>query len=90
MGIREVLTAPRSPWQNPYAERFIGSLRRECLDHVMVLNEASLRSIIRSYFQYYEHSRTHLSFIGGDNERVAEPGDFEVMIGGLKAKFTLK
>jgi putative transposase len=61
MGIREVLTAPRFPWQNPYAERFIGSLRRECLDHVMVLNEASLRRIIRSYFQYYEHSRTHLA-----------------------------
>jgi putative transposase len=61
MGIREVLTAPRSPWQNPYAERFLGSLRRECLDHVIVLNEASLRRIIRSYFQYYEHSRTHLA-----------------------------
>ena len=61
MGIREVLTAPRSPWQSPYAERFIGSLRRECLDHIVVLNEASLRRIVRSYFQYYEHSRTHLA-----------------------------
>ena len=60
MGIREVLTAPRSPWQNSYAERFIGSLRRECLNHIVVLNEASLRRIVRSYFQYYEHSRTHL------------------------------
>ena len=50
MGIREVLTAPRCPWQNPYAERFIGSLRRECLDHVVVMNEASLRRIVRSYF----------------------------------------
>ena len=59
--MQEVMTAPRSPWQNPYAERFIGSLRRECLDHVMVMNEASLRRIIRSYFQYYEHSRTHLA-----------------------------
>ena len=61
MGIREVLTAPRLPWQNPYAERFIGSLRRECLDHIVVLNEASLRRIVSSYFQYYEHSRTHLA-----------------------------
>ena len=61
MGIREVLTAPKSPWQNPYAERFIGSLRRECLDHIVVMNEASLRRIVRSYFQYYEHSRTHLA-----------------------------
>ncbi|MGH9882043.1 MAG: integrase core domain-containing protein, partial [Pyrinomonadaceae bacterium] len=60
-GICEVLTAPRCPWQNPYAERFIGSLRRECLDHVIVLNEASLRSIVRSYFEYYERSRTHLA-----------------------------
>jgi transposase InsO family protein len=48
MGIREVLTAPKSPWQNPYAERFIGSLRRECLDHIVVMNEASLRRIVRS------------------------------------------
>lgn len=61
MSIREVLTAPRCPWQNAYAERFIGSLRRECLDHVIVLNEASLRSIVRSYFEYYERSRTHLA-----------------------------
>jgi transposase InsO family protein len=61
MGIREVLTAPKSPWQNPYAERFIGSLRRECLDHIVVMNEVSLRRIVRSYFQYYEHSRTHLA-----------------------------
>ena len=61
MGIREVLTAPKSPWQNPYVERFLGSLRRECLDHIVVLNEASLRRIVRSYFQYYEHSRTHLA-----------------------------
>jgi transposase InsO family protein len=61
MGIREVLTAPRSPWQNPYAERFIGSLRRECLDHIVVFSESSLRHILKAYFEYYEHSRTHLS-----------------------------
>src|SRR5262249_48867866 len=61
MGIREVLTAPRSPWQNPYVERLIGSIRRECLDHVIVLNESSLRQILKTYFQYYERSRTHLA-----------------------------
>ena len=61
MGVQEVLTAPRSPWQNPYAERLIGSIRRECLDHIIVLNESSLRRILKSYFDYYQHSRTHLS-----------------------------
>jgi len=61
MGIEEVVTAPRSPWQNPYVERLIGSIRRECLDHVIVWNEASLRRILRSYFHYYEKSRTHLA-----------------------------
>src|SRR5215470_987253 len=61
MGILEVLTAPRAPWQNAYAERFIGSLRRECLDHIIIFNEASLRRILKTYFAYYDHSRTHLS-----------------------------
>jgi transposase InsO family protein len=60
MGIREVLAAPRCPWQNAYAERFIGSLRRECLDHIIIFNESSLRRILKAYFEYYEHSRTHL------------------------------
>jgi len=53
MGIEEVPTAPRSPWQNPYVERLIGSVRRECLDHVIVLNEGHLRRIVGSYFEYY-------------------------------------
>ena len=57
LGIREVLTAPRSPWQNPCAERFIDSLRRECLDHIIVFNESSLRHILKAYFEYYEHSQ---------------------------------
>ena len=61
LGIREVLTAPQSPWQNAYVERLIGSIRRECLDHVIVLNETGLRHILKSYFDYYERSRTHLS-----------------------------
>jgi len=62
LGIREVLTAPQSPWQNGYVERLIVSIRRECSDHVIVFNEAGLRRILKSYFDYYERSRTHLSF----------------------------
>ncbi len=61
MGINEVLTAPRSPWQHPFAERLIGSIRRECLDHVIVLNRKHLGRILKSYFTYYHQSRTHLS-----------------------------
>jgi putative transposase len=61
MGIEEVLTAPQSPWQNPFAERLIGSIRRECLDHVVVLGERHLRRILTAYFAYYHRTRTHLS-----------------------------
>ena len=61
MGIREVLTAPRSPWQNGYAERLIGTILRECLDHVLVFREAGLRQTLKQYFAYYERCRTHLS-----------------------------
>ena len=61
MEIDEVLTAPQSPWQNPYVERLIGSMRRECVDHVIVLNERSLHRILRSYIDYYHLWRTHLS-----------------------------
>ena len=61
MGIEEVVTAARSPWQNPYCERLVGSIRRECLSRVIILNERHLRRILRSYLDYYHHSRTHLS-----------------------------
>jgi len=61
MGIEEVLIAPRSPWQNPYAERVIGSIRRECLDHMIVLNENHLRQILADYVDYYNNVRPHLS-----------------------------
>jgi putative transposase len=61
MGIEEVLTAPRSPWQSPYVERIIGSICRECLDHVIIFNETHLRRVLSSYFRYYHKSRTHLS-----------------------------
>ena len=61
MDIREVMTAPRSPLQNPYVERLIGSICREVLDHVMVLNEWHLTRILARYFAYYHRYRTHLS-----------------------------
>ena len=66
MGIEEVLSTPRSPWQRAYIERVIGSIRRECLDQVIVFNERSLRRILASYFDYYHRSRTHLS-LGKDS-----------------------
>lgn len=61
MGIEQVLSAPRSPWQNPYVERLIGSIRRDCLDHVIVLGERHLRRTLTAYFDYYHRWRTHLS-----------------------------
>jgi transposase InsO family protein len=61
MGIRDRPTAPRSPWQNGYAERLIGSIRRECLDRVIVYGERHLRHVLRSYALYYNEARTHLS-----------------------------
>jgi putative transposase len=59
MGIAEVVIAPKSPWQNPYVERLIGSIRRECLDHVIVLHERHLRRLLTDYFRYYHDWRTH-------------------------------
>src|SRR6266705_5165515 len=61
LGLREVLTAPKSPWQNPYVERLIGSIRHECLDHVITFDETGLHRVLKSYFEYYERTRTHLS-----------------------------
>ena len=61
MRIQAVVTAPRSPWQNAYVERFIGSIRRECLDHVIVVNAAGLKRVVTSYVAYYMQSRTHLA-----------------------------
>jgi transposase InsO family protein len=61
MGIEELLIAFRSPWQSPYVERLIGSIRRECLDHVIVLGEEHLRRILAEYFGYYHQARAHLS-----------------------------
>jgi len=61
MGIRDRPIAPHSPWQNAYAERLIGSIRRECLDHVVVFGERHLRHLLKSYQKYYNEARTHLS-----------------------------
>ena len=89
MGIDEVLTAPHSPWQNGYVERFIGSARRECLDHVIVFNATGLQRIMNLYCAYYERSRTHLS-LNKDApipRSIAAPADGRVVaipqVGGL-------
>ena len=60
MGIKQVLSAPRSPWQRAYIERVIGSIRRECLDHLIVFSERSLRRHLQAYVDYYHGARTHL------------------------------
>jgi transposase InsO family protein len=60
MGIRDRPIAPRSPWQNPYVERLIGTLRRECLDHVLIFDERHLHRVLTLYSHYYNETRTHL------------------------------
>ncbi len=93
MGIEEVLSTPRSPWQRAYVERVIGSIRRECLDHVIVFHESSLRRTLASYFYYYHRSRTHLS-LGKDSPEprpIEPPGIGPVMavpqVGGLHHRY---
>jgi putative transposase len=66
LGTREALTPPQSPWRNAHVERLIGSIRRECLDHVIEFNEAGRRRILKSYIDYYDHTRTNLS-LGSDS-----------------------
>ena len=82
MGICEVLSTPRSPWQRAYIERVIGSVRRECLDHVIVLHESSLRKTLKLYFDYYHRSRTHLS-LGKDapEPRAIQPPEMGSVVG---------
>jgi putative transposase len=93
MRIREVLTAPHCPWQNPFAERLIGSVRRECLEHVVVLSERHLRRILTAYFTYYHRARTHLS-LGKDTPdgRAIEPPELGTVfqlpeVGGLHHRY---
>ncbi len=93
MGIQEVLTAARSPWQNPFAERLIGSVRRECLDHVLVLSERHLRRTLTRYFAYYHRTRTHLSLDKDTpDRRPIEPPDLGAIVatpevGGLHHRY---
>ena len=69
-----MLISRHSPWQNPYVERLIGSIRRECLDHVIVLNEEHLKRILGAYFRYYHRWRTHLSLeMDAPEPRSVEP-----------------
>jgi len=88
MGIKQVLISARSPWQNPYVERVIGSIRRECVDHTIILNERHLRRVLRDYFKYYHGSRTHLGLEKDcPRPRAVElpdlgPIDSEPMVGG--------
>jgi putative transposase len=93
MGIDEVLTAPHAPWQNAFVERFIGSARRECFDHVIVLNEAGVRKLMGLYCSYYERSRTHLA-LDKDTpipRSVTPPGDGDIVaipeVGGLHHRY---
>ena len=94
MGIEEVLIAPRSPWQNPHCERVIGSIRRECLDHVVVLNERHLYRILTDYFDYYHNSRPHLSPDRNSPapRKVEPPSQGEVIsirqVGGLHHRYS--
>ena len=93
LGMEEKLIAPRSPWQNPYVERLIGTLRRECLDHVIVMNEQHLRRVIRDYLEYYHHDRTPRSLeqdcpISRPIETIEEGRIYEFpKVGGLHHRY---
>jgi len=91
MGIRDRPTAARSPWQNGYAERLIGSIRRDCLDHVVIFGEQHLRHLLGSYQRYYNEARTHLS-LGKDaplSRAVQAAGSIiaEPLLGGLHHQY---
>jgi transposase InsO family protein len=91
LGIKEVLTKPQSPWQNGYAERLIGSIRRECLNHVVVMNAKHLKRILAAYFRYYHRSRTHLALEKQcpTQRRVMEQGTIVEIaeVGGLHHRY---
>src|SRR5437899_591899 len=93
LDIREAVIAPRSPWQNAYAERVIGSLRRECLDHVVVVGERHLLGILSKYVDYYNRTRTHLSLAkdAAESRSVQPPSQGRVVavprVGGLHHEY---
>ena len=94
LGIEQVRIAPHSPWQNPYCERVIGSIRRDCLNHMIVLNERHLHRILTDYFDYYHNARCHLSLDRNSPvPRDVEPeSDGNVVsipqVGGLHHRYT--
>jgi transposase InsO family protein len=94
MDIKDVKTAPRSPWQNPCAERLIGTLRRDCIDHLIVVGENHLRRILRDYLVYYHSCRTHLSLEKDSPEprKVESPDQGKIvefpMVGGLHHRYS--
>ena len=94
LGIEDVRTSPRSPWQNPYVERLIGSIRRECLDHVVIVNENHLRHVLHEYLSYYSEARTHLGLEKDSPEtRAIEPTEAGRVValprvGGLHHRYT--
>jgi putative transposase len=93
MGIEEVVTAPSSPWQNPRVERIFGSIRRECLDYVIIFNETHLRRVLSCYFRYYHQSRMHLSLNKEcpDPRRIQPPSAGKIVafpkVGGLHHRY---
>ena len=93
MGIHELVTAVRSPWQNAYAERLIGSIRRECLDQIIISNERGLRRVLHAYVVYYLKARTHLSLDKDApvSRRVSSPDDGDLVaiphLGGLHHQY---
>ena len=91
MGIRDKPIAPGSPWQNAFADRLIGSIRRECVDHMVVLGEAHLRRLLQSYARYYNEVRTHRSL--NDDAPLTRPVQrsghivSHAMVGGLHHQY---
>ena len=91
IGLEELRIAPSRPWQSPYVERLIGSIRRECLDHVLVLNRAHLHRVLESYFVYYHESRTHLALAkdSPDSRVIMSHGKIVAIpqVGGLHRRY---
>jgi transposase InsO family protein len=93
IGIEQVVISARSPWQNPYVEMMIGSIRRECLDHTIVFSKKHVHRLLKEYFRYYHTSRTHLGLAKDcPNSRLVEPPEIgrvemEPMVGGLHHRY---
>ncbi len=92
LGITQVISARKSPWQNPFAERLIGSIRRECTDHIIPLGERHLARVLQRYATYYNESRTHLALNRNSPlPRSVEKGNGDVVaiphLGGLHHRY---